>query len=194
MIFLENHGVFVASDTTEGIKRIYEDIVSKISAKIIIMPNMSPIDYEIKAVNEIKSLLLKNGCDISKFLTNVEIRELTKSKTDFEPASSVYTPDHMVYCGADAVFIDNKDELAEMLVKLKLNNQSIPRVISIKNIGVFACGKNEKTVKTTAMLFLDTVKIAVLTKSFGQYQFLSDEMIAFIGNWEAEKYRSSVNL
>jgi uncharacterized membrane protein len=61
-------------------------------------------------------------------------------------------------------------------------------------LGVFACGNNPKSARTTAMLFIDTVKIAMYTKSFGQYQFLSSEMIDFIGNWEVEKYRSSVSL
>lgn len=194
MIFLENHGVFVATDTIEDIEQIYDNIVNKISARIKTLPDLSPVEYKKQAALEVKSLLLENGCNVVEHMINGEIKKLTADKTAFLPVLSVYTPDHMVYCGADAIFADSKEDLAKVLETLKVNQKPISRLIAVKGLGVFACGNNPKSARTTAMLFIDTVKIAMYTKSFGQYQFLSSEMIDFIGNWEVEKYRSSVSL
>ena len=211
MIFLENHGVFVAADTIDEIKQLYQNIVDKISAKIKEFPDLSPTDYSnseqqnsavpasdeniSQVVEQIKKFPLSENDFVSvQYLLNTEIKKLTACKTDFLPVSSAYTPDHMVYCGADAIFAQDKEDLLSMLTISKENNKPIPKIIAVKELGVFACGNSPKSAQITATLFLDTVKIATYTKSFGQYQFLSSEMIDFIGSWEAEKYRSSVSL
>ena len=43
-------------------------------------------------------------------------------------------------------------------------------------------------------MFLDAVKIAVYTESFGGYLHLSEELTDFIVNWEVESYRQKVAL
>jgi rhamnose utilization protein RhaD (predicted bifunctional aldolase and dehydrogenase) len=45
IIFLENHGAFVGADTTEEIRKIYEDIINKISEHIPAAPEISPLPY-----------------------------------------------------------------------------------------------------------------------------------------------------
>ena len=192
MIFLENHGVFVAADTIEDINKLYDNIVNRISSMIRILPDQSPVEYNKQEALEVESLLMENGCNVVEHMINGEIKKLTTDETAFLPVSSVYTPDHMVYCGSDTIFTNSKVDLAKELETLQDNCKSMPKLIAVKGLGVFACGNNSKSVKTTAMLFLDTVKIAVYTRSFGQFQFLSSEMIDFIGNWEAEKYRGSI--
>ncbi|GAH95603.1 unnamed protein product, partial [marine sediment metagenome] len=46
----------------------------------------------------------------------------------------------------------------------------------------------------TMLLFLDALKIAVYTESFGGYRFMDKEQIDFIKNWKVEKFRSKVSL
>lgn len=194
MIFLENHGVFVAADTIEEIKAIYNNITDKIKAKIKSMPDTSVGEYDKNAVEEITGILTQSGVNSVEFITTTEIQNFTKNKVAFAPVASVYTPDHMVYCGADGIFAGNARQLQEILNEIMAQSKPVPRIIAVQNLGVFACGNSQKSASTTALLFNDTVKIAVYTKNFGQYQFLSDDMIHFIGNWEAEKYRSGVSL
>jgi hypothetical protein len=43
------------------------------------------------------------------------------------------------------------------------------------------------------LLFLDTVKVAVFTESFGGPRFMDDDQIEFIRGWEVERYRSKMS-
>lgn len=51
---------------------------------------------------------------------------------------------------------------------------------------------SESKAETAVLLFTDAAKVAVYAQSHGGHQFLSDEMIAFILDWEVEQYRSKV--
>ncbi len=61
-----------------------------------------------------------------------------------------------------------------------------PKVIAVQDVAVFA-------VSDKAMaLFIDTIKVAAYTESFGGPRFMDDDQIEFIRTWEVEKYRASV--
>ena len=45
IIFLENHGVFVGADTTEEIKKIYEEIIQKIKEQVPPVSDITPLPY-----------------------------------------------------------------------------------------------------------------------------------------------------
>jgi len=64
----------------------------------------------------------------------------------------------------------------------------------VKDVGVFALGKTKKECDVAAAVFLDAVKIAVYSESFGGYSHLSKELTDFIVNWEVESYRQKIAL
>jgi len=45
IIFLENHGSFVGADTTDEVKKIYEEIIQKISEHITPVPEITDLPY-----------------------------------------------------------------------------------------------------------------------------------------------------
>jgi hypothetical protein len=61
-----------------------------------------------------------------------------------------------------------------------------PKTVVVQNTGVFTFSEN------ALALYLDTVKVAAYTESFGGPLFMTDEQIDFIRNWEVEKYRARV--
>src|SRR5699024_3785305 len=69
-----------------------------------------------------------------------------------------------------------------------------PKVIFVKGMGMFAVGSSRRDAATVESVWLDAIKIAVYSESFGGYQPMSDELIDFITNWEVESYRSKVAL
>ena len=172
-IVLENHGIFVAADTAEEIHEIYSDVVAGINQHVKIKPNFS----ETKTINV-------GGKD---FLTNTEIARFVESKEAFAPISSVFSPDHLVYCGERPVFLESIDDLDNEVALFTERYKKSPKIIALRGVGVFSVNETAK------QLFLDTVKIAVYTRNFNSVQFLSDGMIDFISNWEVEKYRSKVS-
>jgi len=52
IILLENHGIFVSADTTDEIRKIYEDVMSKIEAKILKRQKIDslPVDDKVAGI------------------------------------------------------------------------------------------------------------------------------------------------
>ena len=68
-----------------------------------------------------------------------------------------------------------------------------PKVIFIKKLGMFAVSDTAKSVETVTVVWLDALKIAVYSESFGGVLPMTPELIDFIVNWEVESYRSKVS-
>ena len=110
-VLLQNHGVFFAAETPEGLEALLSGMLDTLRA---CLPGELP--EELEAV------------DLSK----------------------PFTPDHIVYCGVGPVLPDNEN---------------------------------------ARLLYKDAQKINLYSKAFGGPLPMSEELIAFILNWEAESYR-----
>lgn len=206
ILFLENHGVFVASDSIDRIKELYCDIDSRLSAKLIKALDFSEISFDMNkaaAIAPAIRMLLKGDSETSivTFRTNKEISALVASKDAFLPASSGYTPDHVVYCKAEPLFVESsfdiekQYELLEKSIKeYNLKFGFMPRIIAVEGLGIFAQGETKKNTDIIADVFMDTVKISVYSQSFGGYKFMPQAMLDFIASWEVESYRAKISL
>ena len=67
-----------------------------------------------------------------------------------------------------------------------------PRVIFLKDMGMFAVGDSEKQAENARTLFLDQIQIGYYSQYFGGPKPMTDDDIAFILNWEVEHYRFKV--
>lgn len=193
MIFLQNHGVFVSANTIEEIDTIYENMFKTIAEQITKTPATERQDVHIPAMNKARNSVKEAlGGDLSVLgFYNDDILRFAESAEKFTPLSLSFTPDHIVYYGFKPVYSENLDSL-EADLKDYVNSYEVnPRLAVVKGIGAFAINANEKLAAKSAMLFEDDVKIAVYTESFGGYQFMPEDKIDFIRNWEAEKYRVS---
>ena len=206
IIFLQNHGVFVAANSTEEIDKKTNNIFEKIASKIDRKPNFEPVDYDIETVVSVKKVVAKllgeaNGVEEScvTFCTNKEVQNFLEDEKTFYPISSAYSPDHIVYCKPYPVYVPysyKKETLCELVedeIKEYQKNGFAPKVIAVQNLGYFAWGTNKKNADTCAEVFLDTCKIGVYSKGFGGPLFMTPYMIDFICNWEVEAYRSKVS-
>ena len=207
IVILQNHGIFFAHDDITEIDNIVSDVMQKIENNLKRKPDFSIPDFDKqKAVELIPALRMayankiENETACAKFLFNAEIKTLVKDfLTGFMPVSYPFTPDHIVYYKAKPMFFDGINDNDIKLFEANLDvfieeNKYIPKIIALKDIGVFAFGKTKKECDTAAALFLDAVKIAVYTESFGGYSHLSKELTDFIINWEGESYRQKVAL
>ena len=110
-VLLQNHGVFFASDTPEGLEKLLDNMMTTLKAEL---PG-----------------------DLPEELDEVDL-------------SRPFTPDHIVYCGVGPELPDTKN---------------------------------------AQLLYLDAQKINWYSRSFGGPHPLSEELVSFILNWEAESYR-----
>jgi len=221
VIFLQNHGIFAGADTADGIKRVYNEIMEKIGARIKRSPDFSDeerithtedfpqrhrtngskdIEENLLTQEQIQSCkeimkMLKDFNGFSAFMNSRETARYIKDRHSFYPVSSAFTPDHIVYAGSDPLFTEANTKEA-VRAELESHNKKTGRaakIIAVKNLGVFSAAAAEKAACFALDLFKDTVKVAVYTESFGGPLFMTREKIDFINNWEVERFRSSVS-
>ena len=188
--FLQNHGVFVGADTVEEIKLLYKKIMDTINSKVKRRPDMGG-ESTSYAGNAIAQLQKISGGFVS-FIRNNEIAALVKSRASFAPASSSFTPDHIVYAGSDPLFIEKGKDMEEAWKAHTKEKGRPPKIAALEGEGVFGIGQSEKAAVLALELFNDVVKVAAYAENFGGYRFMTAEKIAFINDWEAEHYRSNM--
>jgi rhamnose utilization protein RhaD (predicted bifunctional aldolase and dehydrogenase) len=134
----------------------------------------------------------------AKFLFNAEIKTLVKNWSSFAPVAGSFSPDHIVYYKAQPLFFEkignNSDGIGFAFDEVIKERKYVPKIIAVQGIGCFALGKTKNERDLAVALFLDAVKIAVYTESFGGYLHLTKEFMEFISNWEVESYRTKVAL
>jgi len=118
---------------------------------------------------------------------------MSGSKEAFAPLELAMTPDHIVYYGFKPVFSHSLESLGKDISDYIRENHVNPRLAVIKGVGAFAFAGSPSLTEKARMLFLDDVKVAVYTESFGGFQFMPQDQTDFIRNWEVEKYRVSLS-
>ncbi len=190
VVVLQNHGIFIAGDCLDEVSLKYEEFmgaIENITGKVKPELKKTPpglADW-VKEMQDARSDLsvLSFGCDgMDPFL---------KDSTAFKPLSESPTPDHIVYSGYKALWIENREELKELSLAFEMKEGFFPRIIAVKGLGFLSCHDSESKADTAARLFLDHLKIALTADSFGGLQFMPVENVDFIRNWEVEKYRAS---
>ena len=201
LVFLQNHGVFVAADTADEIDRLYKRIMNSLEGAVNRQPDFSPVTVDGKRVAELQEylqdLLSVSACG---FETDAEIMKLLENEQSFTPVSSSLTPDHIVYYGDRPLLIGNAADLdrqkgliSEGWRSYRQGRETDPKIVAVIGLGVFAVGNTPKAVDTALVLFKDAVKISVYAEAFGGVRFMPQDKIDFIVDWEVEQYRSKLN-
>ena len=197
IIFLQNHGVFVSANSLEEIETIYAQIMEKLSHSIIRKPNFSEIKLDTERVQLVQKALCSyfGGKKDYPIVANHELANRLVDKKAFSSVASAYTPDHIVYSGFMPLWIDesiftedNPVEAISSAIQDFVDSYGVqPKVIAVQHTAAFA------TSEAALSLFVDTIKVAVFTESFGGPRFMDDDQIEFIRTWEVEQYRSKMN-
>ncbi|MFP4444145.1 MAG: class II aldolase/adducin family protein, partial [Spirochaetia bacterium] len=200
LIFLQNHGVVVGSREPDEVRRLNDSVVRRIRGRVDREPDFAPVDYKRDAVSEWEKTILEYFKSQGEertviFTVNREVKNYVKDEESAAPVMSAFSPDHIVYAGHEPLYVGKPavPQFKDRMESYREKNGHFPKVILVEDLGVFAAGKNTKTAGLARDLFLDAVKIAVYADSFGGYRFMSEDQIAFIRNWEVERYRSNIS-
>lgn len=208
MIFLENHGVFIAADTTIAIQQIYEEIMTTIQKEFKTKADLKPIPLN-PVINEISKIILSA---LQKYLPADAKLPITKAQnhnllsrfyannTQFQGIAQPFTPDNVMFCKAAPLFIEITSSPHHIVEKLPaLLEQYLqkwgytPRLFVLKNLGVIGIEDNEKAVQILLDFFDDVLQVSFYSQNFGGPKFLSRPAIDFIDHWEVEKYRKALS-
>ncbi|NLV19675.1 MAG: SDR family NAD(P)-dependent oxidoreductase [Bacteroidetes bacterium] len=199
MIFLENHGVFAAADTTEEIREIYDNIFSKVEERTERLSNIQELPYNSvlhKTLPGIRMLLTKDRIKIIRHRHNTLISKYYSSQQNFHNISLPLIPDVIVYCKARYLYIDQSSTADRILESLRIQLSRfkneygyLPKIIVIKDMGVFAVEESVGAAETALDVFEDNIRICHYALQCGGIKFLTPEQTDFIDKWEVENYR-----
>lgn len=180
LIFLKNHGVFIAADHADEIRRLYADVMSILKAKYEqagISPELSigPIPDESEVIASEK--LIRDAIQNPGLAIAVG--------GDFDVAAGPISPDHIVYAKSYAMF--GKPTL-ESVLDFRNKHGYVPQVISFNN-AVYGVAETEKKAMLTLELAQDGALVEKLAAAFGGIEYMTDPAREFIENWEVESYR-----
>jgi len=195
IIFLQNHGVFVGADTVDEIKKLYDKIDLNInSGKDLSLPLSVPEDYNSRTSKTIKQHFASRDLK-SRSVQCALIDHFVTSPTQFQKISKPFSPDIIVYCKSNYLFLQKGVEGAQVIEELEKFEQThgyYPKVVIEEQGGLIVVEENDQSMQTVIEVFLDLMKISYLSESFGGPHFMTPDQIHFIDNWEVEHYRRKV--
>lgn len=217
VIWLQNHGIFVAADDIESIQKLYAGILAKLETKPLLIEEATTCPNTEKVLPAIRMMLCNQAIALSgkpfrgianpysgdclkvlKVRKNSLIKSFYASAETYADISRPFTPDGIVYCKSNYLYI-GKDNVEDILAQAETAIPAfvgqfgyLPKVILIKGIGLVAVGDNAAQCDTILDVYEDAMKIAALSQHFGGPHPMTQAQIDFIDNWEVENYRRSV--
>ena len=202
IILLQNHGIFVAADTTDEIRKIYTEVISLLDSAIgEIEPAVSlPIDpVSTKVIPAIRMLLSANGLKTLKVINNNYYERFLSSENEFQKIALPFIPDGIVYCNSSFVYAEYKGDVDALLNdlsgKIKIYTETqpkTPKIICIKGIGCILANDNAQAVATLEDVMMDTCLVSLYSEKFGGQSPMTAGQVQFIDTWEVEQYRSAI--
>jgi len=204
VIFLQNHGIFVAADTVAEIDKIYDTIMSELesipsSLKKCFAGDCSSSDSAssvVESIPAIRQILSRGGRGLKtlKVTSNELALYFAESKENFAKVAVPFTPDIIVYCKSHYIWLEDADiAKAEKAIEEYIAKYGhTPKVILIKGIGLVAVGDNAKNAGIITEVFCDAMKVACGAQAFGGQHGMEPAWVNFIDTWEVENYRRKV--
>jgi NAD(P)-dependent dehydrogenase (short-subunit alcohol dehydrogenase family)/rhamnose utilization protein RhaD (predicted bifunctional aldolase and dehydrogenase) len=204
MVFIQNHGIFVAADTIEEIKEIYSAVEKTLLNAMTPISGTGPYEPS-KLVTDIlpavRMLLSGDKIKVSRAFNSPSIAALITDRDAFSKITRPFTPDQMVYCLSEYLFIENTSTAEAMLEEIQSGIAAFrekkgvnPKVIFMRNEGAIVVEDSPVSLDYLESLVNDFTRIALLSENFGGPHPMTAEQIAFIESWEVENYRKKVSL
>ena len=205
VIWLQNHGIFVAANSIEEIKVLYTKILTVLSESATESHGFTIFDepraicsYTEEILSGLRMIFSTPDLKILKVRKNMLIKHFYDTAEAQAKIAKPFTPDAIVYCKSNYVFLNDVipvDVLAtaQKVIPVFISKYGYqPKVILIKGIGLVAVGDNAAQCDIILDVFEDAMRIAYLSESFGGAHPMTQIQIDFIDNWEVENYRRTV--
>lgn len=177
-VLLENHGVFFAADTVQGLDTQLNGMINALKTQVKDYPQVES-NAEDPGFGEKLSKL--SGKPFVRFNASPSALRFASS-AEAAPIMKPFTPDQIVYCGPRVQFVGCQACLSEITAN----------VVIVKGVGIYALGDTEKNANNCMTLVKDAMKVATYAEAFGGAQPMAQELVDFIVGWEVESYRKSV--
>ena len=202
VIWLQNHGIFVAADNIDEINATYNSILETLERAVKIpVPagDRATCNCTEEILPAVRMMVSGESLKTLKVRKNELIKYFYDSIDNQREISKPFTPDAIVYCKSNYLFFNGEPpemvitEAQKAIPEFTQKFGYLPKVLLIKGVGMVAVGDNTKQCDIILDVFEDAMKIAFLSRSFGGAHPMTQAQIDFIDNWEVENYRRSVS-
>lgn len=184
VVFMQNHGLFVAADTAEGMRATHASVLDPlkrtydalgISTRLDVGP--APSDERIAAARACFEAAMDDADEVH-----------VDAAGWFAVPDGALSPDHIVYAKAHSL----KGELsADAVRRFHATHGYWPRVVQTRD-AVFGVGTSARAAHLALLLARDGARVLQLAEAFGGPAYMSEAACDFIDNWEVEAYRRKV--
>ena len=202
IILLQNHGIFVAANSTAEIHELYTKVIAKLDASIgEIAPLVKlPVDpVAAKIVPAIRMMLSGKELKTLKVINNSYYERFLSSETEYQKIALPFIPDGIVYCNSSFIYAEHSGDVDDLLNDLSAKittytatQPKTPKIICIKGIGCILANDNAQAVATLEDVMMDTCLVSLYSEKFGGQSPMTAEQVNFIDTWEVEQYRSAI--
>lgn len=176
IIFLQNHGLIVSADSMEAVQHITEDVVGKCC-------EWCGVDLGRYQMVTAIAEFVGDG-SVAYLCEDRAVIDLLKTQKPLF-SKNPYCPDSFVFCGAMPLVVENLSD-AGALGAYKSYYHEAPKIIHYGG-QIYFIAKNIKKAKEIEEVY--KAHLLALASMKGQINYLSDDELAYLGSWEAEKYR-----
>jgi len=204
IILLQNHGIFVAADSTYEIHTLYDKVIEKLDAAIGKIPQQInlPVDPAAsKIIPAIRMMLSGNGLKTLKVVNNSYFEQFLSSESEYQKIASPFIPDGIVYCNSSFLYAEYNGDTDALLNELSTKIETYiktqpktPKIICIKGIGCIMASDNALGVSTLEDVMNDTCLISLYSEKFGGQSPMTPGQVQFIDTWEVEQYRLALSM
>jgi rhamnose utilization protein RhaD (predicted bifunctional aldolase and dehydrogenase) len=186
VIFLQNHGLIITADDKDEVMQLHEAVVEKIASYL-------KVDLKRYASCSLLGKLIRSFEGYEKQVVYLsedqKLNEALCSQADLYSIPP-FCPDSLVYCGVKAAFLDHLEDrkgLEEYLAQY----YELPKII-IANEQLYIVAISVPKAKSIEEVLKFNILVIEQDKESNELQLLSNEELAYLSNWEAEKFRQNL--
>jgi NAD(P)-dependent dehydrogenase (short-subunit alcohol dehydrogenase family)/rhamnose utilization protein RhaD (predicted bifunctional aldolase and dehydrogenase) len=187
VVFLQNHGVFVAADTLAEIEALYAHIMGTLRQAYA----AAGVSTELATGTLDTDFMMARAPRVRTLLGAPPARAIVVTGAPFEPAHGPLTPDQIVYAKS---FVLECTGAATDLDGFRAQRGYAPKLISKAGQAVFCVGDTLKDARAALTAATHAARVQQFAAAFGGPKYLTAAQHGFIENWEVESYRRKVSI
>jgi ribulose-5-phosphate 4-epimerase/fuculose-1-phosphate aldolase len=178
VVFLKNHGIVVGGADVKEI----DDMLKRLTAAFSTPPITGGRDnISIVSLKEIEKIGYRLISSQEMNLLILDQQLFNRLKSDW----ALY-PDHVVFLGPKAYFFDSMNDF----ISSTISADHQPELVFVRNAGVFGNEKFNEAQKVQLKCYCD---VMIRQSNDKKLDSLSEEHIAELLGWDAEKYRINIS-
>ena len=184
VVFLKNHGVFVAGDTPEVIRETHGRLVQTLETAY----RDAGVPTKWEPGPDPDPEWTKGVLDTLQRIRELQCTSHARVSGPFKVAYGPLSPDHIVYAKTYPLV----GEIREEAIREFCEQHGYCPLVYAAEEGVLCLGAHEAGANLVMDMATDGGEILQLTEAFGGVEFMDRRSAKFIENWEVEAYRRMV--